>query len=73
MRLGDRLKHMTTVDLEENVAILEDSYYGFPPDPEQQLKFYQIARITPTEFPDLQDKLNTLEVRLNQNISYNYY
>lgn len=40
MGLGYYWKQKTTIDLEENVAILEDSYYGLQPDPSQQLKFY---------------------------------
>ena len=40
MGLGFYWKQKTTIDLEENVAILEDSYYGLQPDPSQQLKFY---------------------------------
>ena len=39
MKLGTELKQVTTVDLEENVAILEDSYYGIE-SWSKQLKFY---------------------------------
>ena len=62
------------IQLEENVAILEDSYYGFTPEKSEYLKFYQLASIYRDEhYSEGKGKYDVLEVKFKQNISYVVY